>query len=117
MRSNDQDLLVLFEKVNRDYFDGLLEIRGIFWCSDKKLNKGRRPSKKIWAQCLREARIIRINQVLLNLAPQYVIKHLIYHECLHFFWITHCAKFNYFERQFKHFKEADRWLAQHEYLI
>ena len=116
MRSNDQRLVVLFSRVNQQYFQGQLTIRGIFWTKHCMLTYGW-PRKALWGQCLLKYHGIRLHESLRDIAPRYVIEYLIFHECLHFQWAIHCPAFNRAERKFKHYKKADQWLARHNYLV
>jgi len=111
MRTNDDLLLKLFNSVNNYYFDNLVVLRGIFWTSDKKLFNDH--NYKVWADYCFCYKGIRINQDLKkDKAPQYVIKYLIYHECLHYFlgYVNHTVLFKIEEEYFKHYKKANNWL-------
>ena len=113
MDTNDNKLVLLFNRVNRLYFDEGLEINGIFWSASRTLiaNNCR---KNCWAICNPNTRIIIINMLLKNKMPRYAMEYLIYHESLHFKWIYHCVSFRLAEQKFKHYLKAEKWLKANE---
>lgn len=113
MRTNDELLLKLFNSVNKNHFDDLVVLRGIFWTSDKKLFNDHK--YMVWADYCFDYKGIRINEYLKGKkAPQYVIKYLIYHECLHYFLgcVNHTVLFKIEEKYYKDYNKALKWLKK-----
>ncbi|MCK7467569.1 MAG: hypothetical protein MZU91_05210 [Desulfosudis oleivorans] len=79
-RGRHHDLKALFDRLNRDYFDG--RIRSVItWAPGKNLRSAR---KRTLGSYIRTTDTIRINPVLDRKSiPRYVIEFIIYHEMLH----------------------------------
>lgn len=118
------DLALLFDDINRRYFQGLVDAR-ITWGKDPgKPTKRRRRSRsiKLGSYCS-DQKLIRIHPALdRDFVPRYFIEYVIFHEMLHHVVpmpvregrrVCHSREFRARERTFEHFKEAERWEKQH----
>jgi hypothetical protein len=118
------DLAVLFDDINRRYFQGLVDAR-ITWGKDAgKPTKRRRRSRsiKLGSYCS-DQKLIRIHPALdRDFVPRYFVEYVIFHEMLHHVVpmpvregrrVCHSREFRARERTFELFTEAERWEKQH----
>lgn len=118
MSKDDAILYSRFFRVNELYFQNSIPFNGLSWSTGPfsiSFRHGGR-LKKCLAICTDDGQIF-INVCLKRRCPNYVLEYLIYHECLHLSWRTHCKSFRREERKFKHYRRAEDWLARHEGLI
>ncbi len=110
------DLRRIFEQLNREYFDGALQLQ-ITWG-----RRQRRPAvqKRTLGSYNYETKTIRINPLLDSpRVPRYYIEYVVYHEMLHAFLgikrgrdgrrRVHTPEFKEMERQFRHYEKAIQW--------
>lgn len=112
---DDKLLRCLFNRINKYYFNNSIYVDEIYF-SDYLHSSG----PDIWADMLFSEHLcrIRISNYLKVIAPQYVLKYLIYHECLHFWLgINHTKKFHNMEKQYPDYQKACSWLESHNHLL
>lgn len=114
-RGRHHDLKALFDRLNRDYFDG--RIRSVItWAPGRNLRSAR---KRTLGSYIRTTDTIRINPVLDRKSiPRYVIEFIIYHEMLHADMgvtvtkgrrIVHSVEFKRRERLFHDYERVIEW--------
>lgn len=107
------DLEILFEKVNREYFDGQMEKPRMTW------NRAFTARKFAHYERWRD-RIVMSISLDSDRVPQFVVEFVLYHELLHKKhsekWVNgrltvHTPEFRREEQRFKQYCEADKWLT------
>jgi len=118
--NNAIDLKLIFDEINRNYFDNKLECRVIF---GRKYHSPR-------TRCIRlgsfncATNTIRINPDLNDLdIPLFLIKYIMYHEMTHAWCyqnhsrLRHRGPFQLKEKEFTDFKIARKWLRDNKKLF
>jgi hypothetical protein len=111
-RGRHFDLEVLFDRMNREYFGGVLDKPRISWSAKK--------SRYILGRYDSTHHTIFISRLFdSERVPSYVVEYVMYHEMLHVRHhtrvrdcrlIVHSPEFKQEERQFARFEEAKNWL-------
>lgn len=110
----EPELARRFNRVNRVYFGSDYPQVKIIWSKDPLAINHH--GCKCWARFY-NSKLFIINICLKDKCPNYVLEYLIYHECLHRYWLYHCRGFNKKEQEFKHFSKAAAWLENHGHMI
>ncbi len=116
------DLAELKERVNREYFDGALDV-AITWGRARSPRQRQRGGFHIRLGSYHEpTRLIRIHPLLDRPeVPLYVVESIVHHELLHAALppvpcrsrrAVHTPEFRRRERLFRHFTAAETWLVQ-----
>lgn len=114
---NVYDLLEIYERLNREYFDNMLNLK-ITWFG-KHAQKTK--SQVTFGLFHEQLKLIKINRIMDSVdTPGYVIDFVIYHEMVHSVCPghfdeqgrhrVHSRDFKALERQFAFYKEASLWL-------
>lgn len=108
------DLEAAFERVNGEYFGGVVEA-SITW---SRMQRGRVRRRTLGSFCARSS-TVRINPVLDNPeVPEVFLDFIVYHEMLHSCVeirekggrrVVHSREFRQRERMFRGYEEATRW--------
>lgn len=117
MELNQETLFALFQKVNQKYFKNQLVIKEFRLISPHQLYLLHPCHYRLWAVCDPIQGIIYLNENierLIHRMPKYVLEYLIFHECIHFLYITHCKSFEEKEAAFPKQKKANRWLFNND---
>jgi predicted metal-dependent hydrolase len=115
LKTNGPRLRATFRRVNKRYFGNYFNPKALYWVQQQEFTQ-KLPGRRLWAQCHPQKKTIYIFLGLRSAAPDYVLEFLLYHECLHFFWLRHCPRFRAEEKKFREFKNAALWLERHEFL-
>lgn len=111
------DLKKIYHDLNQEYFDQPLALH-ITWFGER----GRKTCKRVTFGFYHDSlRLIKINRLLDNKDfPDYLVAYVIYHEMLHYVCPTyvdengvkhiHSKAFKEQEKEFKYFKEAQKWI-------
>lgn len=113
------DLVALRDQVNRDYFDGTLEVAITWGKNGAPLRRRRGYSIRLGSYHERE-NLVRIHPVLDRAdVPAYVVESIVHHEMVHAVVptergksrrIVHGPEFRRLERLYRHHEEAEAWL-------
>lgn len=119
------DLKEVFDRVNKTYFGGRLDVR-IGWGGAPRKRRGRRSRHTVsraLATYYYNERMVKVSPVLDSRnVPIYVIDWIVYHELLHHVLpvkkiggkhIYHSHRFRALERAFVHYEKAKAWEASH----
>lgn len=115
------DLEKIYHHLNREYFDQTLELH-ITWFGQRRRRACNRVTFGLYHDPLR---LIKINRLLDNkYFPDYFVAYVIYHEMLHYVCPTyvdengckhiHSKAFKEREKEFKFFKEAQKWIQNNQ---
>ena len=119
-RGTAYDLKKLYNRINRRYFAGSLDL-SITWFGSPK---GKVRSKCTLGVYHGYINLVKIHRLLDNpRIPEYVLEYVIYHEMVHAAVppyrdetgrnCIHSKEFKALERKFEKFKEANLWIDQH----
>ena len=111
----------IYKKLNRDYFEGKLDLNITWFATPKRKN----PSRITFGLYCDQLRLIKINRMMDHpIFPDYVISYVVYHEMLHHVCpsyydvngrhCVHSKEFKAQERKFEHFHLADGWIKNHQ---
>lgn len=107
----------IFKEVNQQYFDNELSIKKIKWAKVTTLYLLYPCRYRLWAVCEPDTKTIYLNKNIKKLSrqiPRYVLVYLIFHECIHLFYLTHCPSFAEIEKNFPQIKKANQWLMDND---
>lgn len=116
------DLRSIYEQINREYFDGKVNLK-IVW--QNRIPK-KTCSRIIYGQYFQALRLIKINRLLDDPAfPEYFVAYVIYHEMLHHVvphfvdqkGVTriHGKEFKEREKLFRYYRLAKEWELEFRY--
>lgn len=114
------DLLAIYNKINREYFNNELKLHITWFGKQNKRNR----SRITFGLYYDPLKLIKINRMLdTPNFPEYFVEYVIYHEMLHYVCPTyvdekgqkhiHSKAFKARERKFKHFDMAQQWMRKH----
>ena len=120
-RGETYDLQYHMSQLNREYFDGKLQLN-ITWFG-KKVQSNR--SRITFGMYYEPLKLIKINRFLDSPAiPEYFISYVIYHEMLHHACPTYCdangrthihtKEFKECEMKFRDYDRAQAWIERHQ---
>lgn len=120
-RGRHHDLRKLYDRVNRESFDGELDL-DVTWGNEVRRQRRRRRTIQLGSY-QDESRTIRIHPVLdHSKVPDYVVMSVLHHEMLHAVVPVECEggrnrvhtdEFRRREAAYPHHQPAERWLARH----
>ena len=117
MLSNDPELIVLFNNVNKKYFNNELTLNGIYWASTQALYLKQKSRLRLLGLCNLTRALIFINERLKNpKIPQLIREYILVHECAHLSSkrVYHCKKFRKEMQRYPRVRQAETWLKKNE---
>lgn len=118
-RGNVYDLQQIYDELNREYFNGALQLN-ITWFGKSTLRCRSRVTFGLYLETLR---LIKINRLLDNPTyPDYIVAYIVYHEMVHHVsppyynekgqYIIHTKQFKELESRYKYFDLAQDWIKR-----
>ncbi len=116
------DLQKIYDDLNEEYFQGALELHITWFGTHRKRSGAQRLTFGLFHDSLR---LIKINRMLDHrYFPPYFVAYVIYHEMLHYVCPTyvdekgqkhiHSKEFKLREKKFPYYREAQKWLKDHQ---
>lgn len=114
----------LYEQINKDYFDGRLDLKITWYGTWGKKNK----SRITFGQYFDALKLVKIHRVLDDpFFPDYFVSFVVYHEMLHSIvpgyvdetgrFRTHGEAFKLREKEFEHYEIATEWERKNRLLF
>lgn len=115
------DLREIYDRINREYFEGRLQLH-ITWFGRPLKRNASRITFGLYYDPLK---LIKINRILDHVrVPVYLVEYVIYHEMLHYVCPTfvdekgqkhiHSKAFKKKEKEFAHYAMAQNWIKTHQ---
>ncbi len=117
LKITPKTLQEIFQEVNQKYFDNQLSIKEIKWAKVTTLYSKYPCRYRLWAVCEPDTKTIHLNENIKKISrqmPGYVLAYLIFHECIHLLYLTHCPSFAEIEKKFPQIKKANQWLLDND---
>lgn len=113
------NLQTIYDEINRDYFNGKLDLNITWYGYHKQLNR----SRIIFGLYSSTLKLIKINRLLDHPnVPEYVVWYVVYHEMLHHIcpayrdtkgiYRIHSKEFKELEIKFRYYYLAQRWIKE-----
>ncbi|MBD3360090.1 MAG: DUF45 domain-containing protein [Candidatus Buchananbacteria bacterium] len=117
LKLTPKTLWEIVKEVNQKYFDNELSVKKIKWTKVSTLYYLYPCRYRLWAVCEPDTKTIYLNENIKKIShkmPRYVLTYLIFHECIHLLYLTHCLSFAKIEKNFPQFKKANQWLLDND---